>query len=291
MAGQTKRLQHPVTDIEDTTMDDETSARLEQKTPEQSLYREFVDEFGLAPVIAEALVRRFQTYSESLNQDHHEPGQITYHAVDADEPPGKSLSEMQTTAVTLTLFDESDLDVLEKHGMQALRRVRIQRLLDQAHEQHALLTQEDLVVLLCSSERTIRRDIAALREEGIACPTRGQQTDIGPGQSHKAQIVELWLTGYQISEIETKTQHALSSIERYLTDFSRVLVLSEDGYSVTDIRQITGLSERLVREYRELRADHHKADHESARLVEARHRAPTTDQEVTDQVKKRRSNQ
>jgi DeoR/GlpR family transcriptional regulator of sugar metabolism len=41
----------------------------------------------------------------------------------------------------------------------------------EALDQDGLLTQEDLAVLLCSSRRTIRRDIKELKQQGIDVPT------------------------------------------------------------------------------------------------------------------------
>jgi DeoR/GlpR family transcriptional regulator of sugar metabolism len=40
----------------------------------------------------------------------------------------------------------------------------------EALDQDGLLTQEDLAVLICSSRRTIRRDIKELKELGIDVP-------------------------------------------------------------------------------------------------------------------------
>lgn len=47
---------------------------------------------------------------------------------------------------------------------------------------------------MCDS-RMVRRDIADLRKAGIVVPTRGTVRDIGPGVTHKAVAVRLWLEG------------------------------------------------------------------------------------------------
>ena len=49
-------------------------------------------------------------------------------------------------------------------------------------------------------------------------PTRGQIRDIGPGVSHKARVVQLYLWGLQFTEIERRTRHSEDSIRRYLFD-------------------------------------------------------------------------
>jgi len=66
-----------------------------------------------------------------------------------------------------------DRAVQRQHGAQALRRVRIQRLLDEALEQGAVASQEDLAQALHSSTRTIKRDFAHLQAEEMLLPSRG----------------------------------------------------------------------------------------------------------------------
>ena len=141
-----------------------------------------------------------------------------------------------------------DLEAL-RQGVAALRRSKIQRLTREAHDQGALLTQEDLARLLCASRSTVKRDIAQLRSEGLDVPTRGQIKDIGKGVSHKTRIVGDWLTGYTFSEIQRRRWHSLHAIERYCTDFTRVIRLHRHNLNETDIRVGTGLSERLIGEY------------------------------------------
>ena len=49
--------------------------------------------------------------------------------------------------------------------------------------------------------------------------TRGNRMDIGPGTSHKAKIVELYLKGYEFTDIKRNTRHSSESIARYLKEF------------------------------------------------------------------------
>lgn len=42
------------------------------------------------------------------------------------------------------------------------------------------------------------------------------------------------------------------AIMRYVKDFARVLVLTEEGYGDEELRIITGLSEKTIWEYKEL---------------------------------------
>ena len=75
---------------------------------------------------------------------------------------------------------------------------------------------------------------------------------IRSGVGHKKKIVELYLQGYEYTEIERKTGHSGEAIMRYVKDFARLLILIEEGYSDHELRIITGLSDKTIREYREL---------------------------------------
>jgi biotin operon repressor len=140
-------------------------------------------------------------------------GQFTYLAVSRDTPAGRPLSICQRQPVILTLYAADDLTAL-RVGIVALRQLRIQRLTEEAYEQGTLLTHEDLACLLNSSLSTIKRDVQALRQQGLMIPTRGQVKDIGKGVSHKRQIVQDYLAGYTFSEIERRQRHSTNSIHR-----------------------------------------------------------------------------
>jgi hypothetical protein len=115
--------------------------------------------------------------------------------------------------------------------------------------QGGLLSVEDLAYLTCSSTATVKRDLAACRAVEIAVPTRGQIRDIGPGVSHKAQIVQLYLWGLQFTEIELRTRYSESAIKRYLADFRQIAALYARGASVPEIRAASGRSASLISEY------------------------------------------
>ena len=83
----------------------------------------------------------------------------------------------------------------------------------------------------------------------IAVPTRGQIRDIGPGVSHKAQIVQLYLWGLQFTEIERRTRHSEDAIRRYLGNFRQIAALYARGASIPEIRAATGRSASVIGEY------------------------------------------
>src|SRR5664280_3884742 len=56
----------------------------------------------------------------------------------------------------------------------------------------------------------------------------------------------------EYTEIERKTRHSGEAIMRYVKDFARILALSEEGYGDEELRIIAGLSEKTIREYKQL---------------------------------------
>jgi hypothetical protein len=229
-------------------MEQRAIERLRAKSPEEAIIERIGRDFNLAPFMAKTQFEQMRKYFEQYLGLERDVGQMTFLAVSTDTPPGRPVAECKRLAITLTLDCVDDLEALDR-GVGALRRSKIQRLTREAQDQGALLTQEDLARLLCTSRSTIKRDIAQLRAEGIDVPTRGQIKDIGKGISHKACIVGDWLAGYTFSQIQRRRRHSILSIERYCSDFQRVVCLHTRDLNVTAIRISTGLSERLIQEY------------------------------------------
>jgi len=188
-----------------------------------------------------------ETFGEKLHE-----GQIVFHAASASEPPGKKIADIKSVPVRLTFHDRNDMKILTEEGTSGLRKHKIIRMANEALDQSGLLTQEDLAVLLCTSRRTIRRDVKELKQQGIDVPTRGTLQDIGPGVTHKSRIVKMWLEGYEYTDIERKTGHSGFSVQRYLSGFSKAVRFYSRGYSLPEIRELTDMSERLTQEYLDL---------------------------------------
>lgn len=229
-------------------MDEQAFARLEAKSVEGAIVERIQHDFNLAPFLARLHYQRMQEYMADYYDPPAEVGQISFLAVAADNPSGRPVAACRRQRVRLTLDSADDAEAW-RTDLASMRRLRIQRLTEEAYEQGGLLTHEDLARLLCSSLATIKRDVAALRATGLTVPTRGQVKDMGKGVSHKAQIVADFLADYSFTDIQRRRYHSLASIERYVRDFSRVVRLSAKSLSVADIRRATGLSERLIQEY------------------------------------------
>ena len=231
--------------------------RLNAKTVDCTFRRAIEEGANCAPFVSQAIL---ETVKELYAIDHHDidkqldGGQVKLLVVSADEPAGKSLKECQKTHVVLTLdAGQDDFEVRMRDGVAGLRRNRILRMCTEAREQGGLLSYEDLAYRLFNcGTRTVVRDVEQLRSEGLSVPTRGQQHDIGPGQTHRVKAVELYLEGHEPREIAQRLYHSLSSIENYVTTFGRVVLLANNRYGDDEIAFILRRSSALVAAYRKL---------------------------------------
>jgi Protein of unknown function (DUF1670) len=230
-------------------MDSYGTARLAAKDAESAIVARICEDFNLTPVLARAHDQQMARYFAAYGQVPARPGELCYLAVAAEEPAGKPIVVCRKLQVRLELAAPEDVQVLQAKGLAAMRQRRLARLARQARVQGALLTVEDLAYLTCSSPATVKRDLAALRARDEAVPTRGQVRDIGPGLSHKARVVQLWLWGLQFTDIELRTPHSEDAIRRYLADFRQIAALHARGASIPEIRAATGHSAGLIAEY------------------------------------------
>ncbi len=151
--------------------------RLQEKSYSQCLASPLAQDYNLSPVEATTLSDDLIRERSQDNPSFLADGQMWYTALSKDEPAGKPLSRCQKVRVKLTLFSSDDLSVTEP---EKRCEFLVHRLPWEAYEQGALLTVEDLVHLLITSERTISRILATYVKQDIFIPTRGCVRDIGP---------------------------------------------------------------------------------------------------------------
>ena len=227
--------------------------RLESKNARNAIIQKLAVDFNLTPLIAEAYYQQFSAYFQEHTNISLSSGEVAYEAVSADEPAGRHIRLTRKKNVKLRLMDlNSDLEALASYGLAGLRRHRLERVTREAYDQGALLSYEDLAMILTTSPATVKRDVHFLKQQGKFIMTRGAKLDMGPGVSHKTTIIDLYFKGYTFTEVEQKTNHSESSVKRYLADFIQVATLYRQKFSITQIRLIAQKSDRLVREYCQL---------------------------------------
>lgn len=230
-------------------MDAYGTARLAAKDAEPAIVARICEDFNMTPVLARAHYEQMARYFAEFGHMALRAGELCYLAVASSEPAGKPVIACRKVQVSLELATPADQEALRDKGLATMRQGRLARLARQAQAQGGLLTVEDLAYLTCSSTATVKRDLACCRASGVAVPTQGQIRDIGPGISHKAQVLQLYLWGLQFTEIERRTRHSEDSIRRYLGDFRQVAALYARGAPVPEIRAASGRSAALIGGY------------------------------------------
>lgn len=226
---------------------EDQARRLQIKNINQQMKNLAVQGAGISPWEAQVLVDLIEeVYFSELNQNHLQPGQMKYRCIAAEEGPGKPLKDCKMIPVVLTIFDERDKGDFSAENNKdrsiELRRRRLVRISEEAKEQGGYLTQEDLSELLMCDIRTIRRDVKNLKTIGIVLPTRGQQKDIGPGITHRAIAIRLWLEGKEPIAIARQIKHSIEAVENYLQKFKRVAFLRGKQLNDYEIALTVGIS-------------------------------------------------
>jgi len=254
--------------------------RLKAKTLD-SMFRCRIEEgANCAPFVSQAIleaVKEIFPIEPKVNDGQLGLGQILLLVVAAGEPAGKPLEQCQKVTVRLTLdAGQEDFQLRLAHGVEGLRRARILRITEEAREQGGLLSYEDLAFRLFNcGVRTIVRDVQAIRRRELDVPTRGQQQDIGPGQTHRVQAVRLYIQGLEPNEIARRLYHTLASIENYITTFARVVILVGRSYSDDEIAFVIRRSSPLVAAYRRLYDEYQAKPSAQRRLKEILARVET----------------
>lgn len=234
--------------------------RLDAKSLDNQFRRRIETGANCAPFVSQAILQAVKEVFPLSPDDAGNPlglGQIKLLVVAAEEPAGKAMDDCQKVTVILTLdAGLDDYETRQSYGVNGLRRARLLRVAAEAREQGGLLSYEDLAYrLLNCGIRTIVRDVAALQARDLMVPTRGQQQDIGPGQTHRVQAVRLYLQGLESNEIARRLYHTLRSIENYVTTFARVVFLANKGYADDEIAFVIRRSRPLIAAYRQLHAE------------------------------------
>jgi hypothetical protein len=241
-------------------LDKEVTKRLQTKSVQQSIITNLAKDFNLTPILAEAYFSQISNYFLQHAEVELTAGQIHYLAIDENEPAGKPLALCKKVSVKLSLhLPEEDLPVYKKSGLRALRQHKVVRLTNQTIDQGGVLSYEDIAFILTCSVVTIKRDMSQMRRAGIILPSRGWRHEMGRGQTHKTQILDLYLSGYQFTDIERRTKHSETAIKRYIQDFARVVLLHTKKFSLDQIRVSTNFSHRLIGEYLKLFTKHKKS--------------------------------
>jgi hypothetical protein len=233
-------------------------ARLQAKNLDAQFTNEMVHGLNCSPFEAEAIMEKVhEIYAPLIDaaQGLH-PGQIQIIAVDAAVAPNTPLREAKQKLVTLTLdAGIEDIETRKKGSIPALRRKRLCRMCQEAFQQGAALTLEDLARVFNCGMRTLVNDLKVLRKEGTIPPLRSMIRDMGRAITHRRLIVTLWLQGYEYSDIAKRTCHSVDSVANYVDKFKRCAALFLSGFDLHTVALMVKLSPALTREFQTLHSE------------------------------------
>jgi hypothetical protein len=244
--------------------------RLSQKQLDTQFMNALVSGLQCSPFEATAVIDTvYEIYAPYFQINPSlKPGQMFFHVISADTAASVPLSQSAQLTVTLTLDDpHEDLEIRQHAGVIALRRHRIQRVCTEAFQQGGLLTVEDLANRLFNcGERTICRDLQALRKQNIVVPLRSTIKDMGRTLSHRTAIITHWLAGDEYTEIARKTCHSIQAVKNYVDKFKRVVALAQEQYEIHTIAFLVKLSPALVTDYIHIYQDANAIPHRKSEL-------------------------
>jgi len=254
------------------------------KSSDGEFLYELEHSFELSPKLSEQILL---TAKECLLRENTlREGQIEVSVIGIEERSGKVLEQLEKRKVILTIdAGQGDIEALRMFGRIGLRRIKIQRITEEAIEQNGVLSQEDIgkylsctkrtvqmikstkaqggllsgaevSVLMNRSLRTIRNYLDAYRNKtGEILPLKGYVLDQGSLPTHKAIIVSLYEQGISPADIVLKTNHSQSAVDRYIKQYDQIRILIKKGLDEREIKEITGRSLKIVKEYIKLYYD------------------------------------
>ena len=130
------------------------------------------------------------------------------------------------------------------------------RLIKSTQAQGGLLTGAEVSVLMNRSLATIRKYLDAYREKtGDILPLKGYVLDQGSLPTHKGIIISLYEQGISPADIVLKTSHSQNAVDRYIKQYDQIRILIRKGLDEKAIKEITGRSMKIVKEYIKLYYD------------------------------------
>ena len=180
--------------------------------------------------------------------------------------PGDQATDYELVTLAwpvLTPQDQHDLATQPetKAARQQWFQRRLVRLIEygwQHPDGPVLLTVADLAAMVGLTTVQVSQLLKEARQTtGKTLLTKGYYFDQGMRPSHKAEIIALYEQGFDEAEIARRTQHAQTSVGRYLRDYQRVKLLLEEHIPVEQFSQLIEMQPSVVDAYVKLVGQYH----------------------------------
>lgn len=179
---------------------------------------------------------------------------------------GKKTEDYASVTVVLPLITKEDVErrIFFKKGdrnsnyrhREARDIETMVRIIKATKVQGGLLSGAEVSVLMNRSLTTIKKYIDAYREKtGEILPLKGYVLDQGSLPTHKGIIISLYEQGVSPADIVLKTSHSQEAVDRYIKHYDQIKKLIIKGIDEIAIKEITGRSMKVVKEYIKLYRD------------------------------------
>ena len=239
-----------------------TITRIKKRSLPELLVHKFLTEYGYdhGPVIARAIVDDILATIQECYPERVPPKTVVWLAVRRERPGRrKGLAATDLLPVRLRMVVDEEIQILtdpqhrrQRQARHAFNQARYVRWCHEAYEQGGVLTHLDLSLLSGQSEGYIA--LALRRHEtatGQVVPTRGTVHDIGPGVTHKAEVIRRWLRHESSPQIAQALHHTQVSVDHYIADYQKVRTLAQK-FPPVELPTLTGLSSSLIQQYLDL---------------------------------------
>jgi hypothetical protein len=179
---------------------------------------------------------------------------------------GKRAEDYDSVTVILPLITREDIErrIYYKKGdrnsnykhREARDIETTVRLIKSTKAQGGLLSGAEVSVLMNRSLSTIRKYLDAYRKKtGEILPLKGYVLDQGSLPTHKGIIISLYEQGISPADIVLRTEHSQEAVDRYIKQYNQIRILIRKGLDQKAIKEITGRSMKIVKEYIKLYYD------------------------------------
>lgn len=254
------------------------------------LLNKFLNEYGYdkGPVVAQAIVKDILSTIEGCYDQRVGPRQCLWMVVRVDRGKKRAIQATDLIPVRLTLITEEEIAILDdpvlgthQQATGRCRQQRVVRMCLEAYKQGGVLTVLDLSLILGVSHWVICKDIHTHEQAtGQLVPTRGTVHDIGPGVTHKAQVVRRFLRGEPPDCIARSIHHSQAAVDRYLSAYQRIRLLAQ-RFPKDQLPALSGVAPSVVAQYLALIGEYEPQLELYATVTEG-NQPTTTQASVTD---------
>jgi len=254
------------------------------------LLNKFLNEYGYdkGPVVAQAIVKDILSTIEGCYDQRVGPRQCLWMVVRVDRGKKRAIQATDLIPVRLTLITEEEIAILDdpvlgshQQATGRCRQQRVARMCFETYKQGGVLTVLDLSLILGVSHWVICKDIHTHEQAtGQLVPTRGTVHDIGPGVTHKAQVVRRFLRGEPPDCIARSIHHSQAAVDRYLSAYQRIRLLAQ-RFPKDQLPALSGVALSVVAQYLALIGEYEPQLELYATVTEGNQRT-TTQASVTD---------